>query len=48
MRREFVLGPLDGTLFTEGELRALLQREEGQFLELKSLWDRSGSVPRSL
>ena len=26
-------------LFSETELRALLQREEGQFLEFKSLWD---------
>jgi ATP-dependent DNA helicase RecG len=26
-------------LFSDTELRALLQREEGQFLEFKSLWD---------
>jgi hypothetical protein len=26
-------------LFSEAELRALLHREEGQFLEFKSLWD---------
>lgn len=29
-------------LFTEAELRALLQQDEGQFLEFKSLWDLSG------
>jgi ATP-dependent DNA helicase RecG len=27
-------------LFSDTELRALLQREEGQFLEFKSLWER--------
>ena len=27
-------------LFSDTELRALLQREEGQFLEFKSLWNR--------
>jgi ATP-dependent DNA helicase RecG len=31
------------TLFTEAELRALLQREEGQVLDFKSLWDKSVS-----
>jgi ATP-dependent DNA helicase RecG len=30
------------------ELRALLQRDEGQFLEFKSLWDREGDSPRRL
>ncbi len=29
------------TLYLEREIRDLLQREEGQFLEFKSLWDRS-------
>jgi ATP-dependent DNA helicase RecG len=33
------------TLFTEAELRALLLREEGQVLDFKSLWDKSGSPP---
>lgn len=33
---------------TAGELRALLQRDEGQFLEFKSLWDREGTGPRPL
>jgi len=35
------------TVFSEAELRALLQREEGQFLEFKSLWDYD-STPRKL
>lgn len=35
-------------LFSEPELRALLARDEGQFLEFKSLWDREGSKPRAL
>ncbi|MBI4491824.1 MAG: ATP-binding protein [Chloroflexi bacterium] len=35
-------------LFSEVELRALLEREEGQFLEFKSLWDRSVASPRPL
>ena len=30
------------------ELRVLLQREEGQFLEFKSLWDLSGPKPKIL
>lgn len=34
------------TLFTEAELRALLQREEGQVLDFKSLWDKATSPPR--
>ncbi len=28
------------------EVRDLLQREEGLYLEFKSLWDRSTSLPR--
>lgn len=36
------------TLFTEPELRALLEREEGQFLEFKSLWDLSAGSRRTL
>jgi len=35
-------------LFTEAELRALLSRDEGQFLEFKSLWDRSVEPPTAL
>ncbi len=35
-------------LFTEAELRDLLQRDEGQFVEFKSLWDLSGDAPRCL
>ena len=31
-------------LFTENELRSLLQQDEGQFLEFKSLWDLAGST----
>jgi ATP-dependent DNA helicase RecG len=33
---------------TAGEVRALVQRDEGQFLEFKSLWDLSGANPKSL
>jgi ATP-dependent DNA helicase RecG len=33
---------------TAGEVRALVQRDEGQFLEFKSLWDLSGAKPKSL
>ncbi|MGQ0536804.1 MAG: ATP-binding protein [Methanobacteriota archaeon] len=33
---------------TPTELQDLLQREEGQFLEFKSLWDQSGEQPRVL
>ena len=33
-------------LFTEAELRELISRNEGQFLEFKSTWDRSGNTPR--
>ncbi len=35
-------------LFTEAELRDLLARDEGQFLEFKSVWDRSGDRPKHL
>ncbi len=35
-------------LFAEIELQALLDREEGQFLEFKSLWDQSRDPPRPL
>ena len=35
-------------LFTESELRALLERDEGQFLEFKSVWDRSGGTRKHL
>jgi len=38
----------EGVLFSEVELRALLEREEGQFLEFKSLWDQSNDPPRPL
>ena len=34
--------------FSEAELRALLEREEGQFLEFKSLWDLSSGARRTL
>jgi ATP-dependent DNA helicase RecG len=34
--------------FTESELRALLARGEGQFIEFKSLWDRSAGAERPL
>ncbi|MBI1851230.1 MAG: putative DNA binding domain-containing protein [Planctomycetes bacterium] len=36
----------DAALFTESELRELLQRGEGQFLVFKSLWDRSQESQR--
>ncbi|MBI3799009.1 MAG: putative DNA binding domain-containing protein [Deltaproteobacteria bacterium] len=35
-------------LFSEAELRALLQRDEGQFLEFKSLWDLDRTPPKVL
>ena len=35
-------------LFSEAELRGLLQRGEGQFLEFKSLWDRNGPKRKRL
>ena len=36
------------TLFAESELRALIEREEGQFLEFKALWDQSVGSRRTL
>src|SRR6266542_2080941 len=33
---------------SESDLRALLTREEGQFLEFKSLWDLSGGTRRPI
>jgi hypothetical protein len=38
----------DNTLFSDSELRALLEREEGQFLEFKSLWDLSAGSRHAL
>lgn len=35
-------------VFTDAELRELLQRDEGQFLEFKSVWDRAGERPKLL
>jgi len=35
-------------VFSEPELRNLLQHEEGQFLEFKSLWDLSGGTKKML
>src|SRR3990170_785417 len=35
-------------LFNEAELRELLLRDEGQFIEFKSLWDQSVEPPRPL
>jgi ATP-dependent DNA helicase RecG len=35
-------------LFTEAEVRELLARDEGQFLEFKSVWDRSADPPKLL
>lgn len=35
-------------LFTESELCTLLDRDEGQFLEFKSVWDRSDGKPKHL
>ena len=34
--------------YTESELAALIERGEGQFLEFKSAWDRSGDRPTPL
>ncbi len=36
------------SLFSEGEIRALLDREEGQFLEFKSLWHQEPEARRAL
>ena len=35
-------------LFSEAEIRSLLERDEGQFIEFKSLWDQSTEPPRPL
>jgi ATP-dependent DNA helicase RecG len=37
-----------GSILSEAEIRALLGREEGQFLEFKSLWDLQGAKPKAL
>ncbi|HSW29063.1 MAG TPA: ATP-binding protein [Longimicrobiales bacterium] len=37
-----------GSLVTVQELASLLERDEGQFLEFKSLWDLSGGARRTL
>ena len=42
------MSTVDESLLTDNELQELIQREEGQFLEFKSLWDRSGESPRAL
>ena len=36
------------TLFSEAELREILSRGEGQFVEFKSAWDRSHTPPKPL
>lgn len=36
------------SLYSEEEIRELLERDEGQFLERKSLWDRDPPTPRPL
>jgi len=36
------------TPYSEAEVRELLSKGEGQFLEFKSLWDREGRKPRPL
>jgi len=38
----------EGRLFSEDETRTLLSRDEGQFLEFKSLWDQEAGQPRAL
>ena len=35
-------------LFTEAELRDFVSRDEGQFLESKSTWNRSGDIPKQV
>lgn len=42
------MSPTESVLFSELELRALLDREEGQFLEFKSLWEQATDPPRAL
>ena len=36
------------TPYTDAEIRELLERDEGQFLERKSLWDQGPGGPRTL
>ena len=38
----------ENDLYSEDEVRRLLERGEGQFVEFKSLWDRSGTSRRVL
>lgn len=38
----------EGRLFSENEVRTLLNRDEGQFLEFKSLWNQEAGTPRPL
>ena len=40
--------PGGGAIYSESELLALIERGEGQFLEFKSAWDRSGERPKPL
>lgn len=40
--------PGRGSIYTESELRTLIERGEGQFLEFKSAWDRSGGQRKPL
>ena len=35
-------------ILTEEELRDLVSRDEGQFLEFKSAWDRSSDTPKQV
>ena len=35
-------------LFTASELRDLVSRDEGQFLDFKSTWNRSGDIPKQV
>ncbi|MCB9617766.1 MAG: putative DNA binding domain-containing protein [Sandaracinus sp.] len=39
---------MTASVLSESELRDLLRREEGQFLEFKSVWDRAGGAPMQL
>ena len=39
---------MSSPLFTEAELRDLVSRDEGQFLEFKSTRDRSGDIPKQV
>lgn len=42
------VAPGRGSIYTESELRTLIERGEGQFLEFKSAWDRSGGQRKPL